>query len=207
LLGLLSIRRHDEYTFQHSLNICLLALALGMAMGLSRARLQELGLAALLHDVGKAWEPLEVLRKPGPLDEGEAALINGIRWMAPSTRQQPDIPASGTGGVPASPALTRPAILLRWLLANTYSLIGIADAYEALTSERPYRPTLRKARGCSTPRQGSSNAPSSCSRRCSGGDLWRLTPLGSVACGAAPGTLRRRARRSRLTHAIKPAQW
>jgi HD superfamily phosphohydrolase YqeK len=147
VLGLLSIRRHDEYTFQHSLNICILALALGMAMGLSRARLQELGLAALLHDVGKAWVPLEVLRKPGPLDEEEAALIrrhpvDGAAYLG----QQPDIPAAAAlvafqhhlrydrTGYPK----------LRWPhSSNTYSLIvGIADAYEALTSERPYRRAL-----------------------------------------------------------------
>jgi HD superfamily phosphohydrolase YqeK len=147
VLGLLSIRRHDEYTFQHSLNICILALALGMAMGLSRARLQELGLAALLHDVGKAWVPLEVLRKPGPLDEEEAALIrrhpvDGAAYLG----QQPDLPAAAVlvafqhhlrydqAGYPK----------LRWPhSSNTYSLIvGIADAYEALTSERPYRRAL-----------------------------------------------------------------
>jgi hypothetical protein len=147
LLGLLSIRRHDEYTFQHSLNICVLALALGMAMGLSRTRLQELGLAALLHDVGKAWVPLEVLRKPGPLDEQEVELIRrhpveGAAYLV----QQLEIP-------PAAAVVAfqhhlrydqRGYPRLRWpQTLNVYSLIvGLADSYEALTSERPYRRTL-----------------------------------------------------------------
>lgn len=147
LLGLLSIRRHDEYTFQHSTSICVLALALGMAIGLSRSRLEELGFAALLHDVGKAWVPLEVLRKPGPLNEEEAALIRrhpvqGAAYLA----QQPEIP--GAAAVVAFQHHLRydqrgyPR--LRWpQRPNVYSLIvGIADAYEALTSERPYRPTI-----------------------------------------------------------------
>ncbi|MFB3879669.1 MAG: HD-GYP domain-containing protein [Armatimonadota bacterium] len=147
LLGLLSMQRRDEYTFQHSLNICLLALALGMAVGLDRGRLQELGLAALLHDVGKSRVPLEILRKPGPLDEREFDLIkqhpvDGAVYLS----QQPGLPAAAAvvafrhhlrhdqRGYPA----------LRWRgPSDAYSLIvGIADAYEALTSDRPYRRTL-----------------------------------------------------------------
>jgi HD superfamily phosphohydrolase YqeK len=147
LLGLLSLQRHDEYTFQHSLNISILALALGMAVGLDRNRLEELGLAALLHDVGKAWVPLDVLRKPGPLDERERALIqHHPRAGAAYLGEQLDMP-------PAAALVAfqhhlrvdqRGYPRLRWPQpANAYSLIvGIADAYEALTSERPYRRTL-----------------------------------------------------------------
>lgn len=147
LLGLLSIRRHDEYTFQHSLNVCILALALGMAMGLDRPRLHELGLSAILHDVGKAWVPLEVLRKPGRLTEAEFALIqeHPVRGAA-YLSQQLEVP--GAAALVAFEHHLRydgcgfPK--LRWPHSpNAYSLIaGIADAYEALTSERPYRPTL-----------------------------------------------------------------
>ncbi|NIR03365.1 MAG: HD domain-containing protein, partial [Gemmatimonadales bacterium] len=147
LLGLLSIRRHDEYTFQHSLNICILALALGMAMGLDRPRLHELGLAAFLHDVGKAWVPLEILRKPGPLSQQEVALIqqHPIRGAAYLSQQ------SGVPPVAAVVAFQhhlrydqRGYPELRWPQSqNAYSLVvGIADAYEALTSERPYRRPL-----------------------------------------------------------------
>lgn len=147
LLGLLSIRRHDEYTFEHSLNVCVLALALGMAMGLDRPRLHALGLAAILHDVGKAWVPLEVLRKPGALAEDELALIqqHPVRGAIYLSQQL---------GVPPAAALVafqhhlgydqRGYPKLRWPHSlNAYSLIaGIADAYEALTSHRPYRRTL-----------------------------------------------------------------
>jgi HD-GYP domain-containing protein (c-di-GMP phosphodiesterase class II) len=147
LLGLLSIKRHDEYTFQHSLNICILALALGMSLGLDRQRLHELGFAAFLHDVGKAWVPLEVLRKPGPLSEDELALI----------RRHPTSGAvylSQQRGMPSAAALVafqhhlrydqRGYPELRWPQSpNAYSLVvGIADAYEALTSGRPYRHAL-----------------------------------------------------------------
>jgi HD-GYP domain-containing protein (c-di-GMP phosphodiesterase class II) len=147
LLGLLSIRKYDEYTFEHSLNVCVLALALGMAMGLDRPRLHALGLAAILHDVGKAWVPLEVLRKPGRLTEDELALIQqhpvrGAIYLS----QQIEVP-------PAAALVAfqhhlgydqRGYPKLRWPHSlNAYSLIaGIADAYEALTSDRPYRPTL-----------------------------------------------------------------
>jgi HD-GYP domain-containing protein (c-di-GMP phosphodiesterase class II) len=118
-----------------------------MAMGLDRPRLHALGLAAILHDVGKAWVPLEVLRKPGPLTEDELALIqqHPVRGAIYLSQQI---------GVPPAAALVafqhhlgydqRGYPKLRWPHSpNAYSLIaGIADAYEALTSERPYRPTL-----------------------------------------------------------------
>jgi hypothetical protein len=146
LLGLLSMHRHDEYTFQHSLNVCLLALSLGMAVGLGRAHLEELGLAALFHDLGKAWVPLEVLRKPCRLDREEIALIrrhpvDGAMYLS----GQLDLP-------PAVVLVTSRHHLrydqrgypeLRWPMpADPYSLIvGVADAYEALTSDRPYRRT------------------------------------------------------------------
>ncbi len=147
LLGLLSIRKHDEYTFQHSLNVCILALALGMAMGLDRPRLHALGLAAILHDVGKAWVPLEVLRKPGRLTEDELALIqqHPVRGAIYLSQQLEVPPAAALVAFQHHLGYDQRGYpKLRWPHSlNAYSLIaGIADAYEALTSERPYRPTL-----------------------------------------------------------------
>lgn len=63
LLGLATLRSHDEYTYSHCVNVCILALAVGQRLGYERAQLSELGVAALFHDVGKADIPLEILNK------------------------------------------------------------------------------------------------------------------------------------------------
>jgi putative nucleotidyltransferase with HDIG domain len=63
LLGLATLRSHDEYTYSHCVNVCILALSMGQRLGYDRAHLSELGVAALFHDVGKADIPLEILNK------------------------------------------------------------------------------------------------------------------------------------------------
>lgn len=71
LVGLTNLRDYDEPTFTHSVNVCVFAVSLGQRIGLSRFELYELGMAALLHDVGKADVPREILQKAGALDEEE----------------------------------------------------------------------------------------------------------------------------------------
>jgi HD-GYP domain-containing protein (c-di-GMP phosphodiesterase class II) len=68
---LTSIKSFDEYTFAHSVNVCILSVALGTRLGLSKRELSELGFAALFHDVGKVRLPIEILNKPGELTEEE----------------------------------------------------------------------------------------------------------------------------------------
>jgi len=63
LLGLTTLRSHDEYTYSHCVNVCILALAIGQRLGYERSHLSDLGIAALFHDVGKAEIPLDVLNK------------------------------------------------------------------------------------------------------------------------------------------------
>ena len=75
LLGLTTIKNYDEYTYNHSVNVAIYALAMGRRLGYSRETLTELGLTALFHDMGKSKIPIEVLNKPGALDEKEWALI------------------------------------------------------------------------------------------------------------------------------------
>jgi HD-GYP domain-containing protein (c-di-GMP phosphodiesterase class II) len=71
LMSLTSIKSFDEYTFAHSVNVCILSVALGTRLGLSKRELSELGFAALFHDVGKVRLPIEILNKPGELTEEE----------------------------------------------------------------------------------------------------------------------------------------
>ncbi len=73
--GLTNIKNHDEYTLNHSVNVCLLATALGRRLGLSRAELVDLGTAAFFHDLGKTQTPLEILNKPGRLTDDEREVM------------------------------------------------------------------------------------------------------------------------------------
>jgi len=147
MLGLISVKHYDEYTFTHGLHICILSIAMGWAISLDNELLKDLGISALLHDVGKVRVPLEILRKPGALTDKEFALVKrhpidgalilaaqeAVPDVAPVVafehHLQPDL--SGY------PEATPPREL------NLFSLIvGIADVYDALTTERPYRPPL-----------------------------------------------------------------
>ena len=75
IYGLTNIKNYDEYTLNHSINVCILAIALGRRLGLSREELVELGVSAFLHDLGKLDVPKEILEKPSGLSEEEWALV------------------------------------------------------------------------------------------------------------------------------------
>ena len=85
MVGLTTIRDYDEYTFTHSVNVCIFSVALGKKLGFSKVQLCDLGMAALLHDVGKARVPAEVLNKAGKLDEQEWKIIQAHPWFGALT--------------------------------------------------------------------------------------------------------------------------
>jgi len=147
LHNLNSMKNMDEYTFIHALHICVLTLELGRGLGLAREKLEELGLATLLHDVGKIFVPLAILRKPAALDEAEFAVmsrhpLDGALVLA----RQPELPEVAPVVAfehhmhldhSGYPRMTRPRAL------NMYSLMAsIGDVYDALTTMRPYRAEL-----------------------------------------------------------------
>jgi putative nucleotidyltransferase with HDIG domain len=70
-MWLTQLKKRDEYTAIHSVNVCILSISFGRSLGLSKQELNVLGLGALLHDLGKMKTPLEVLNKPGKLTEEE----------------------------------------------------------------------------------------------------------------------------------------
>lgn len=144
LLALAGIRSYDRYLSEHSVNVCILSMVLGKDLGLDPGSTLELGLSALLHDVGKVFVPADIIKKPGKLSEEEWQQIRrhpaeGARALA----GLPDLPAlastialehhtRGDGsGYPSLPPSQRPHLLSR--------LVAVVDAYDALTTERPYR--------------------------------------------------------------------
>lgn len=73
ILGMTTLREYDEYTFTHSVNVCILSLLVGQKVGLSKHQLYELGVGALFHDLGKMKIDAEVTTKPGGLTKREWA--------------------------------------------------------------------------------------------------------------------------------------
>ncbi|MCJ7682581.1 MAG: HD domain-containing protein, partial [Candidatus Aminicenantes bacterium] len=75
LLGLTTLKNFDDYTLNHCVNVSILALGLGKRMGLNKKELVELGISAFFHDIGKVSIPIDILNKPGELDDGERKII------------------------------------------------------------------------------------------------------------------------------------
>jgi len=75
LLGLANIKNYDDYTFNHSVNVAIYAIALGQRLGIPKKHLSHLGMAGLFHDIGKTRIPKEILNKTGELSPEEWAVI------------------------------------------------------------------------------------------------------------------------------------
>ncbi|MCX5909804.1 MAG: HD domain-containing protein [Deltaproteobacteria bacterium] len=81
LLGLASIKNYDEYTFNHSVNVAIYAIALGQRIGIPKKHLSHLGMAALFHDIGKTRIPKEILNKTEKLTLQEWSLLRSHPLM------------------------------------------------------------------------------------------------------------------------------
>lgn len=147
LEGLTTIKNFDDYTLNHSVNVCILSLAMGRRLGLDKSELIDLGLSALFHDIGKLDIPKEILLKPGKLDEEERNIIeNHPKYGAESLvqlRNTSYIPASAVSvamehhagsGNRAYPRYTKKKNI------SFYSrIVKIVDVFDAITTKRPYR--------------------------------------------------------------------
>jgi len=75
LIGMTSIKDYDEYTYCHSVNVSILAIALGQRINLSRYTLEQLGIASFFHDIGKVEVPTEILNKPTSFNDQEWSIM------------------------------------------------------------------------------------------------------------------------------------
>jgi putative nucleotidyltransferase with HDIG domain len=144
VLPLLQLKEFDQYTTTHSLNVAVLAMALGEFLELGGATVRALGVAGLLHDLGKVCVPREILIKPGKLTESERAVVQqhpivGARILLASpdpmdlaavVAYEHHIMMDG-GGYPILPDARGAQYASR--------LVHICDVYDALRTNRPYR--------------------------------------------------------------------
>ena len=147
ILNMVDIKVFDDYTYYHSVNVAVISLVMGVALELDRRELHDLCLGALLHDIGKVFIPKHILKKNGDLTEAE---IEEIKKH----------PQTGYNYIKKTFHLPNAAVIIimdhherydgegypEGRSAEHISLFGkivaIADVYDALTSDRPYRKGL-----------------------------------------------------------------
>lgn len=145
VLPLVPLKEHDAYTFVHSVNVSFLVLAQARSFGIKGDLLHAVGLAALLHDIGKMDVPLSILNKPGKLEGDEwtqmaahaelgAWMLAGLEESAPLTILVAYEHHLRFDGEPNYPVLRRPR---RPTLAS--QMTSLADVYDAICTHRPYK--------------------------------------------------------------------
>jgi putative nucleotidyltransferase with HDIG domain len=144
--SMLQLRHHDNYTFNHSVDCCVLAIMMAKRLGLQK-KLRQIGLGALLHDVGKVRLPAQLLQKPGRMTPEDWRLIC----------QHPSLGAHVAARCPGvdDPVMKSISEHHERLDGSGYPhgiggdaisafgrLVAIADVYDAMTTDRSYRPAI-----------------------------------------------------------------
>jgi len=145
LVSMARLKTRDDYTYMHSVAVCTLMVALAHQLGLDEDETRTVGMAGLLHDLGKAVMPLDVLNKPGKLSDEEFRLIQshperGHELLTQSGEADPDVldvclhhheKIDGTG---------YPHRLKEDQISLHARMGAVCDVYDAITSYRPYKP-------------------------------------------------------------------
>jgi HD-GYP domain-containing protein (c-di-GMP phosphodiesterase class II) len=142
------LKSYDDYTFTHTANVSVLSIFQAQSVGIQGEMLHEVGLAGLLHDVGKQFVPLEILNKPGKLDDGEWEYMRnhtvlGAKYLS-SLNDSPKLAIIAAfehhmkfdgSGYPATQRRDKNQHLIS-------QIIAISDFFDALRTERPYRKAM-----------------------------------------------------------------
>ena len=144
LIALTALKSYDNYTFTHMVNVSILTMSQARALGMDGQPLRELGLAALMHDIGKVRTPTEILNKPEKLTDAEFEIMRmHVVDGAEILRRTPEMP-------PVAPVVAfehhlridgtgYPFGVKRTALNIGTQLCGIADVYDAMRSQRAYQ--------------------------------------------------------------------
>ena len=144
LVSLSRLKTADDYSYMHSVAVCALMVALGHQMGLDDATCREAGMAGLLHDLGKAVMPLDILNKTSKLTEEEFAIIRSHPERGWRMLQE------GRGASDAAMDVCLhhhermdgrgyPHSLPGAQLSTLARMGAVCDVYDAITSNRPYK--------------------------------------------------------------------
>ena len=144
LISLARLKTADDYTYMHSVAVCALMIALARQLGLDEQQTREAGMAGLLHDLGKAMIPNEILNKPGKLTDEEFAIVK----THPAEGHKLLLEGKGISEVTKDVCLHHHEKVdgsgyPKGLNSETMSLFAkmgaVCDVYDAITSTRPYK--------------------------------------------------------------------
>ena len=144
LISLARLKTADDYTYMHSVAVCALMIALSKQLGLDDAQTRSAGIAGLLHDLGKAMMPMDVLNKPGKLTDEEFAIIK----THPEEGHKLLLGSSGADAIALDVVLHHhektdgsgyPKRLKNADISRFAKMGAICDVYDAITSNRPYK--------------------------------------------------------------------
>jgi HD-GYP domain-containing protein (c-di-GMP phosphodiesterase class II) len=144
LVSLARLKTHDDYSYMHSVAVCALMVALARQLGLDDATCREAGHAGLLHDIGKALMPADVLNKPGKLTDDEY----GVMKTHPERGHALLLEGRGAGSGTLDVCLHHhekvdgsgyPYRLTGDRLTPLARMGAVCDVYDAITSNRPYK--------------------------------------------------------------------
>lgn len=144
IVSLARLKTSDDYTFMHSVAVCALMVSLARQLQLDEAACREAGLAGLVHDLGKALMPPEVLNKPGALTREEFAIMKGH----PEAGHRMLVEGRGVGPIPLDVCLHHHEKIngkgyphgLQGEEISLFARMGaVCDVYDAITSNRPYK--------------------------------------------------------------------
>ena len=163
VLGLTAIRSHDDYTLNHSINVCILSLSLGASLGLDSESLKSLGLSALLYDLGKVRIPEGILNKEGPLSADEWQIVKShasegadLLKRIQLVDQMPMVVAfehHQRHDMQGYPEVKSPSE--QHLFSK---VVALCDAYDAMTTRRPFRREIRPDKALAVLMQGRNKA-------------------------------------------------
>jgi len=144
VLPLLKLKEFDQYTTTHSLNVSVLSMALAETLGFRSLDVRAIGVAGLLHDVGKVRIPIEILTKPGKLTDAEREVMNrhpvdGAQYLMES---HDDLGLAATVAYEHHIMLNGggyPKLHYARECATASKLVHVCDVFDALSTTRPYR--------------------------------------------------------------------
>lgn len=155
------LKTYDDYTFTHTANVSVLSIFQAQSIGIQGEMLHEVGLAGLLHDVGKQFVPLEILNKPGKLDDSEWEYMRnhtvlGAKYLS-AQNDSPKLAIIAAyehhmkfdgSGYPVTQRRDKNQHLIS-------QIIAISDFFDALRTERPYRKAMAVEKIVSIMEEGS----------------------------------------------------
>jgi HD-GYP domain-containing protein (c-di-GMP phosphodiesterase class II) len=144
MVNLQDLKSNDQYTFSHSVNVCVLSLITGISMKYDEEKLRELGIGAMLHDVGKTRIPPEILNKPESLTEEEFNIVKKHTSYGYEMLKRSKVLSTYASYI----ALTHherydgegyPLGLRGEEIHEFARIVSVADVYDAITSDRIYK--------------------------------------------------------------------